>query len=70
MADGEEVDIDRFQRTANSLRRLCESVGLTRRAKVIDGLEVVRKVRQSMSEAAAKARATATDAETDGGDDG
>ena len=35
MADGEEVDIDRFQRTANSLRRLCESIGLRRTAKDI-----------------------------------
>ena len=30
MADGEEIDIDEFQRTSNSLRRLCESVGIER----------------------------------------
>jgi hypothetical protein len=35
MADGDEVDIDRFQRTANSLRRLCESIGLRRVARDI-----------------------------------
>jgi hypothetical protein len=35
MADGTEVDIDRFQRTANSLRRLCESIGLKRVARDI-----------------------------------
>ena len=28
MADGTEINIDEFQRTANSLRRLCESIGL------------------------------------------
>jgi hypothetical protein len=33
MADGAEVDIDKFQRTSNSLRRLCESIGLERRAR-------------------------------------
>ena len=33
MADGTEVDILEFQRTANSLRRLCESIGLERRAR-------------------------------------
>jgi hypothetical protein len=31
MAGGEEIDIDRFQRTSNSLRRLCESLGLERK---------------------------------------
>ena len=35
MADGDEIDIDRFQRCANSLRRLCESLGLERRARDI-----------------------------------
>ena len=35
MADGKEIDIDRFQRTANSLRRLCESIGLRRSVKDI-----------------------------------
>ena len=30
MADGEEIDIDKFQRTSNSLRRLCETIGLER----------------------------------------
>ena len=35
MADGDEIDIDRFQRTANSLRRLCESLGLERRQKLV-----------------------------------
>lgn len=33
MADGEEIDIDKFQRTSNSLRRLCETIGLRRVAK-------------------------------------
>ncbi len=33
MADGEEIDINEFQRTSNSLRRLCESIGLERRAR-------------------------------------
>jgi hypothetical protein len=33
MADGTEVDINEFQRTANSLRRLCESIGLQRRQR-------------------------------------
>jgi hypothetical protein len=32
MADGAEIDIDKFQRTSNSLRRLCETIGLERRA--------------------------------------
>jgi hypothetical protein len=35
MADGEEVDIDRFQRTSNSLRRLAETLGLDRRASAL-----------------------------------
>jgi hypothetical protein len=35
MADGEDIDIDRFQRTSNSLRRLCESIGLERRQRTI-----------------------------------
>ena len=30
MAVGDEIDILRFGRTANSLRRLCESIGLKR----------------------------------------
>ena len=33
MADGDEIDIDEFQRCSNSLRRLCESVGLERVAR-------------------------------------
>jgi hypothetical protein len=33
MADGDEVNINEFQRASNSLRRLCESIGLQRRAK-------------------------------------
>ena len=33
MADGDEIDIDKFQRTSNSLRRLCESIGLERRQR-------------------------------------
>jgi hypothetical protein len=33
MADGEEIDIDEFQRASNSLRRLCESIGLERRSR-------------------------------------
>ena len=35
MADGDEIDIDEFQRTANSLRRLCESIGLRRTSRDI-----------------------------------
>jgi hypothetical protein len=35
MADGTEINIDRFQRTSNSLRRLCESIGLSRVARDI-----------------------------------
>ena len=31
MADGAEIDILEFGRTANSLRRLCEAIGLERR---------------------------------------
>ena len=30
MADGEEIDINEFGRCANSLRRLCESLGIKR----------------------------------------
>jgi hypothetical protein len=30
MANGAEIDIDKFQRTSNSLRRLCETIGLRR----------------------------------------
>ncbi len=33
MADGEEIDMDEFQRTSNSLRRLCESIGIKRTAR-------------------------------------
>ena len=33
MADGAQIDITEFQRTANSLRRLCESIGLRRVAR-------------------------------------
>jgi hypothetical protein len=33
MADGEEIDINEFGRCANSLRRLCESIGLERRQR-------------------------------------
>ena len=33
MADGDEIDILEFGRTANSLRRLCESIGLKRVAR-------------------------------------
>jgi hypothetical protein len=35
MADGDEININEFQRTSNSLRRLCESIGLERRARDI-----------------------------------
>lgn len=35
MADGDEIDIAEFGRTANSLRRLCESIGLRRKARDI-----------------------------------
>jgi hypothetical protein len=35
MADGENIDIDRFQRTSNSLRRLCEAIGLERKSRDI-----------------------------------
>ena len=43
MADGEEIDIDKFQRTASSLRRLCESVGLERKA-----LQDISSIRASL----------------------
>lgn len=33
MADGHEINIAEFQRTSNSLRRLCESIGLERRQR-------------------------------------
>jgi hypothetical protein len=33
MADGANIDIDKFQRTSNSLRRLCETIGLRRVAR-------------------------------------
>ena len=33
MADGADIDILEFPRTSNSLRRLCESIGLERRAR-------------------------------------
>ena len=36
MADGAEIDIDKFQRTSNSLRRFCETIGLTRVAKDVE----------------------------------
>ena len=35
MAEGREIDILRFGRTANSLRRLCEAIGLERRQRDI-----------------------------------
>jgi hypothetical protein len=35
MADGNKIDIAEFGRTANSLRRLCESIGLKRTARDI-----------------------------------
>ena len=35
MADGEDIDILVFGRTANSLRRLCESIGLQRVPKTV-----------------------------------
>ena len=35
MADGREIDILRFGRTANSLRRLCEAIGFERRSRDI-----------------------------------
>jgi hypothetical protein len=34
-ADGEEVNIDQFQRAANSMRRLCESIGLERKSRPV-----------------------------------
>ena len=33
MADGDEIDILEFQRVSNTLRRLCESIGLERRQR-------------------------------------
>ena len=33
MANGDEIDIDEFQRTSNSLRRLCETIGLERKPR-------------------------------------
>jgi hypothetical protein len=43
MADGVEIDIDRFQRTANSLRRLCEAIGLERRSVPVNWSQHTRK---------------------------
>lgn len=34
-AEGEEINVNEFQRVSNSLRRLCESIGLDRVAKDI-----------------------------------
>ena len=44
MADGDEINIGEFQRTANSLRRLCEALGIERRQKDVtpDPLEYAR----------------------------
>ena len=36
LADGEEIDILKFQTVSNSLRRLCETIGLTRVAKNVE----------------------------------
>jgi len=49
MADGEEIDIDEFGRTSNSLRRLCESIGLERRARDVTPplAEVLRRVNEA-----------------------
>ena len=37
MASGDNIDIDEFQRASNSLRRICESIGLSRVARCITG---------------------------------
>jgi hypothetical protein len=62
MADGEEIDIDRFQRTSNSLRRLCETIGLRRVPKdVTPSLDQV--MARHAAEKAAQARKSAEPAE-------
>ena len=53
MADGDQINIIEFGRTSNSLRRLCESVGLDRRSK---------DVTPSLSEYTASKRFDAEDA--------
>ena len=63
MADGDEIDIDRFQRTANSLRRLCETIGLERRPRHVE--DIVAYARRVHAERAA---ASATDVEGDSDD--
>ena len=54
---------DRFQRTANSLRRLCETIGLERRPRHVE--DIVAYARRVHAERAA---ASATDVEGDSDD--
>ena len=42
MANGAEIDIDKFQCTSNSLRRLCETIGLRRVVKETVGRRTLR----------------------------
>ena len=62
MADGDEIDIYRSQRTANSLRRLCETIGLERRPRHVE--DIVAYARRVHAERAA-ASATAVEGESD-----
>ena len=56
MADGEDIDIDRFQRTSNSLRRLCECVGLRRQQRdVTPDLDSYLRTKYSRDEVEAEA---------------
>ena len=53
MAAGMKIDINEFQRTANSLRRLVESLGIERKAKTIPSLaEYMEKKRREETEEA------------------
>jgi len=40
MADGQEVDMARFQMVSNSMRRLCESIGIKRQPRTIEAKNI------------------------------
>ena len=59
--DGHEIDIDRYQRTANSLRRMCETIGLERVAK-----DITPDIREQLiAEARQRRVADAADAQSE-----
>jgi len=39
MSQGEQVDLDRYGRAASHLRRILESLGITRQARTVSGIE-------------------------------